>query len=467
MRKVSLLLFILFLSLVCLAQSTARKFVLQNSADGKSDLTVYLPNISDSLGKAVLCCPGGGYTMLASDHEGHQWAEFFNSRGIAYAVLRYRMPEGNRDIPLSDAYNAMKTLRDSAEVWNINPRAVGIMGFSAGGHLASAVSTHAPFAVRPNFSILFYPVISMDKSKTHRWSCENFLGKEQDDADMIKQWSSDRAVRPHLVPPAVVITANDDRLVPPVTNGIAYYTAMRKAGNDCSLFVYPTGDHGFGFRTDYRHHEQMVSDLTYWLNDLQLPQVTDKKIACIGNSITDGHGIDMRTSHGYPALLQKQMGDGWEVRNFGVSSRTMLNKGDYPYMNECAWRDCLAWQPDIVVIKLGTNDSKDHHQPLIATDFAADMQQMIDSLRALPSKPRIYLCTPIPAFKSSWTINEKVIVSEIMPIITKLAKRNKCELIDLHSIITDESEVMDDGIHPNEKGVEHMAKVIANSLRAK
>lgn len=133
------------------AQSTARKFVLKNSSDGQSELTCYLPK--NPSGRAVVDCPGGGYSHLAMDHEGHQWAEYFNKQGIAFFVLKYRMPYGNRNIPLSDAYQAMRTIRDSSAVWKINKQDVGIMGFSAGGHLASSVSTHAEAAVRPDFSI--------------------------------------------------------------------------------------------------------------------------------------------------------------------------------------------------------------------------------------------------------------------------------------------------------------------------
>ncbi len=133
---------LLMLTTALMAQSTGRKMVVRNSADGESEMTVYLPVTAKATGKAVMCCPGGGYYGLAIDHEGHQWAEYFNSQGIAFAVLKYRMPNGDRNIPLGDAYNGIKTLRDSAAVWNINPGDVGIMGFSAGGHLASAVSTH-------------------------------------------------------------------------------------------------------------------------------------------------------------------------------------------------------------------------------------------------------------------------------------------------------------------------------------
>ena len=118
-------------------------------------------------GRAVVACPGGGYSHLAVDHEGYDWAPYFNKQGIALIVLKYRMPNGDRTLPISDAEAAMKIVRDSADVWNLNPRDIGIMGSSAGGHLASTIATHAKPELRPDFQILFYPVITMDKSYTH------------------------------------------------------------------------------------------------------------------------------------------------------------------------------------------------------------------------------------------------------------------------------------------------------------
>jgi acetyl esterase/lipase len=144
--------------------------------DGQANMVCYLP--ANPSGRAVVDLPGGGYTHLAMQHEGHNWAEFFTAKGIAFFVLKYRMPNGDRNIPLGDAYEAFRLVRDSAQVWGINASDVGIMGFSAGGHLASAVSTHAPDDARPDFSILFYPVISMDERVSHVWSCRNFLGAE-------------------------------------------------------------------------------------------------------------------------------------------------------------------------------------------------------------------------------------------------------------------------------------------------
>ena len=464
MKKLIYLVFLVPLFYAASADAqTARKIKLVNSPDGESKLEVFLPE--NPTGRAIVGCPGGGYSHLAMEHEGYNWADYFNSQGITYCVLTYRMPKGDRNIPLSDAYNAIRTVRDSAALWHVNPYDVGIMGFSAGGHLASSVSTHAPFDARPNFSILFYPVISMDEKETHKGSCVGFLGDARSDAKLVKEWSNYNAVRRHLTPPAIILLSADDRAVPALTNGFKYFESMRRAGNPCALYVYPSGGHGWGFRTTFAYHDQMTTELTTWLNNLPSPKADAVRVACIGNSITDGSGIDMAEVNGYPAKLQKLLGEGYNVRNFGVGGRTMLNKGDRPYMNELAWKDALAFNPDIAIIKLGTNDSKPQNWQY-GNEYAADMQQMIDSLKALPAKPRIYLATPIPAFKPTWNINDSIIVNEIIPVIRKLAKKNKLEVIDLHANFNNEDgkQMQKDNIHPTAEGAAQMAKIIKNSL---
>ena len=450
--------------LLAMQAQTARKVTVNLTDDGKANMVGYLPE--KPTGKAVVGCPGGGYTGLSMQNEGHDWAEYFNRQGIAYFVLTYRMPKGDRQLPISDAEKAMTTVRDSANVWDINPLDVGIMGFSAGGHLASTISTHSEFAARPNFSILFYPVISMNEKESHKGSCLNFLGMEgQKDGKLVKQYSNQHAVRRHLTPPAIILTANDDRTVPPVTNGLAYYSAMRREGNDCALYIYPTGGHGFGYRSSFTYHQQMLNDLTTWLQMHQGPKKDAVRVACIGNSITDGFGIDMATQRGYPAQLQQLLGDGYHVKNFGVSGRTMLNKGDLPYQNELAWRDALAFRPDIVIIKLGTNDSKPENWQY-NKGFKDDLQQMVDALQANKNNPRILLCTPIPAFKPTWNINDSVIVHGITPVINKVAKKNKLQVIDLHTLYANDGDKMiDDGIHPDAKGARRMAEIIAEQLK--
>lgn len=439
------------------ATPTARQFVI-TFAEG-ARLTAYLP--AQPSGRAIVDLPGGGYSHLAVDHEGHQWADWMNRQGIAFFVLEYRMPKGDRTIPLTDAYRAMTTVRDSATAWRVNPYDVGIMGFSAGGHLASAVSTHAPWAARPNFSILFYPVVSMDERVTHKGSCANFLGAEgMKDKRLIQQWSNDACVRRHLTPPACVILSTDDRVVPPVTNGVAYYSAMRRAGNNCALYAYPSGGHGYGIRKNFAFHEQMLGDLKAWLATIAAPREQALRVACIGNSITDGMGIDMSEVYGYPAVLQRLLGKNYNVKNFGVSARTLMNKGDLPYMKEQAWADAQAFLPNIVVIKLGTNDSKDYNWKHGA-DYGADLQKMVDTLRALPSKPQIYVCSPIPAARI-WGISDSVIVNGEIPAIKRVVKKNKLAYIDLHTEFKPTEGLMQrDGIHPTDKGAAQLAKIIA------
>ena len=459
---------------------TARKFTLNLTDDGKAQMVCFLPE--NPSGRAIVGVPGGGYSMLSNSHEGYMASDWLNKQGIAYFVVNYRLPNGDRTIPVGDVEQGFRTVRDSAKVWNINPNDVGIMGFSAGGHLSSVISTLSPYEVRPNFSILFYPVISMDERVSHKWSCINFLGEEgHKDPKLVWQYSTQNAVRSHLTPPACIISASDDRLVPVVTNGVQYFSAMRNAGNECTMYIYPSGDHGFGFGPWFKYHDQMLNDLGNWLKSIPSPKQDAVRVACIGNSITDGFGIDMSEKYGYPAQLQGILGDGYWVKNFGVSARTMLNKGDFPYMNEMAWRDALAFKPDVVIIKLGTNDSKPENWQYGA-EFKQDLLQMITTLRpdlvqpakkkgkknakvAKPVGPKIYLCTPIPAFKPSWNINDKVITNEIIPIQQEVAKQYGLQVIDLHTLLANDGDKMlDDGIHPDGKGAKKMAEVIAKAI---
>ena len=492
--KRSLLIILAVCMTLAVSSQTARTFTLNLTDDGQAQMVCFLPEKPS--GRAIVGIPGGGYSVLSNNHEGTMASKWLNQRGISYFVVNYRLPNGDRTIPISDVENGFRIVRDSATVWGINPRDVGIMGFSAGGHLASVISTHSAFDVRPDFSILFYPVISMDERVSHKWSCVNFLSEEgQKDPELVRSFSTMNAVQRHFTPPALIISASDDRLVPFVTNGLEYYKAMRLAGNECAMYVYPTGDHGFGFGPWFKYHQQLLTDIGNWLDARQTPKEGAVRVACLGNSITDGFGIDMASAYGYPAMLQKKLGDGYWVRNFGVSSRTMLNKGDWPYMNEPAWRDALNFKPEIVIIKLGTNDSKPENWQYNA-EFKQDLEQMIFTLRPdlkqyanmpakkaqkamakalakaaksgiAPAKPRILLCTPIPAFKSTWNINDSVIVNGVIPIQQEVAQKYGLEVIDLHTLFANDGDkVLPDGIHPNDKGAARMADIIADALSA-
>jgi acetyl esterase/lipase len=232
----------------------------------KAELTVYLPDAKKATGRAVVCCPGGGYSHLAMDHEGHQWATFFNNQGIALIVLKYRMPHGNRLIPISDAEEAMKVVRRHAAEWHIDRNNVGIMGFSAGGHLASTIATHSTGDAAPNFQILFYPVITMDLGFTHKGSHDNFLGEGHSKKELRKletEYSNDLQVN-RTTPRAFLALSDDDKAVP-AANGFGYYQQLYKHDVPASIHIYPTGGHGWGYRESFTYHYQMVFELKGWL----------------------------------------------------------------------------------------------------------------------------------------------------------------------------------------------------------
>ena len=232
----------------------------------KAELTVYLPDTKKATGRAVVCCPGGGYSHLAMDHEGHQWATFFNSKGIALIVLKYRMPHGNFNIPISDAEEAIRTVRRNAVDWHINHKDVGIMGFSAGGHLASTIATHSKGDAAPNFQILFYPVITMDPAFTHKGSHDNFFGQDHSKKELKRleqDYSNDLQVN-RTTSRCFLALSDDDKAVP-AANGFSYYQQLYKHDVPASIHIYPSGGHGWGYRETFAFHYQMIFELKAWL----------------------------------------------------------------------------------------------------------------------------------------------------------------------------------------------------------
>ena len=225
-------------------------------------VTVFLPDAKKATGRAVVICPGGGYGFLAMDHEGYDWAPFFNREGIAAIVLKYRMPRGNCEVPVSDAEEAMRLVRRNAKQWNINPQQVGIMGSSAGGHLASTIATHATGDAAPNFQILFYPVITMDPAFTHQGSHDNLLG-EKPKKKLERLYSNELQVT-RVTPRAFIALSDDDTLVLPI-NSANYYQECIRHDVPATVHVYPTGGHGWGYRESFDYHIELVLELKAWL----------------------------------------------------------------------------------------------------------------------------------------------------------------------------------------------------------
>ena len=242
-------------------------------------LTKFIP--AKPNGMSVIICPGGSYARLAIDHEGVEVAKAFNEFGITAFVLKYRLPNDTimadkTTGPLQDAQQAIRTVRKQAAVWGLNPNKIGIMGFSAGGHLAATAATHFNFvadsslskdtiSLRPDFAVLIYAVISFDDSIAHKGSKTNLVGKNPS-AELIKQFSNELQVTKKC-PPSFLVHAGDDGTVP-VENSIRFYQACIKNKVPVEMHLYPKGGHGFGMHnttTADKWFDRLIS----WMNTIQ------------------------------------------------------------------------------------------------------------------------------------------------------------------------------------------------------
>jgi alpha-L-fucosidase len=187
------------------------------------------------------------------------------------------------------------------------------------------------------------------------------------------------------------------------------------------------------------------------------------KVACVGNSITYGSGIQDREKYAYPSQLQQMLGGGWVVKNFGVSGRTLLKKGDYPYCNEQAFSDAKNFNPDVVIIKLGTNDTKPWNWKF-KNEFIADYESLVDEFQKIPSRPRVYICNPVPAFPGDWGISDSIIKADVIPFLRELLKKKNVDLIDLYTPLIGNQELFPDKVHPDEDGAKEMASIIYKAL---
>lgn len=268
MKHMLLLLLSLFAPLAGAQQVEQLKLWPENPEAAEAELFVYHPAKSGKPAPAVLICPGGGYVGLAMDHEGHDMAKWYASNGLVAVVLKYRMPKGEHSIPLSDAEKAMRTIRRNAAEWNLDANKVGVVGSSAGGHLAACLSTLAAEANRPDFAILYYPVISFDRIDTHGGSKKNLLGKEIGNPELVERYSLHKQVDRNT-PPTLLLLSDDDKSVPPL-NSIFYYATLQVNKVPASLHIFPDGGHGWGFRHDFTYYQE-VKDLTRkWLVYIQI-----------------------------------------------------------------------------------------------------------------------------------------------------------------------------------------------------
>lgn len=246
-------------------------------------MEVFLPAKKYATGRAMVICPGGGYTGLSYDSEGTDIAKWLNSQGIAAFVLKSRLPNSKSVItsnkaPLQDAQRAIRLVRENAEKWNISRDQIGIIGFSAGGHLASTLGTHYDEAIdfegdaidtlsaRPDFMVLIYPVITMKSSYTHQGSKDNLLG-ENPDQKLVDFYSSELQVDEDT-PPTFLVHTTDDNSVP-VMNSILMYQALSKEEIYAEMHIYPEGGHGYGLAIGMGYLQTWTDRLADWMEGLK------------------------------------------------------------------------------------------------------------------------------------------------------------------------------------------------------
>jgi acetyl esterase/lipase len=244
----------------------------------KPKITVYRAAADKATGGAVVVCPGGGYQVVAADHEGKQVAEWLNSLGVSAFVLQYRLgPRYHHPAPLQDAQRAIRLIRSRAQQWGVDPKRVGVLGFSAGGHLASTAATHfddgrpdAADAVdregcRPDFAVLCYAVISLQDPAAHAGSRRNLLGDAPDPA-LVEQLSNERQVTARTPPTFLWHTADDGAV--PVANSLLFFEALTKAGVPGELHVFPHGPHGVGLAAGDPSLSQWPHLCAVWMEGL-------------------------------------------------------------------------------------------------------------------------------------------------------------------------------------------------------
>ncbi len=237
-------------------------------------LIVYPAPADRASGTAVVVCPGGGYTRLAMDHEGDAVAKWLNGLGVSAFVLKYRLKEYGHPAPLRDVLRAMRMVRSGAATWNVDPGRIGVLGFSAGGHLASSAATlfDAPegrtgaaldsVSARPDFAVLVYPVISLKPPFYHAGSRLNLIGKEPS-PELVDHLCTDLQVTPRT-PPTFLVHGGTDTAVP-LENSLAFYTALRRAGVPAELHLYQEGPHGIGLKPGHGPMSEWPARCAEWM----------------------------------------------------------------------------------------------------------------------------------------------------------------------------------------------------------
>lgn len=472
----------------------------------KPTLFVYLPDPAKATGSAVIICPGGGYQILAMSHEGYDIAKKLNEEGIAAFVLKYRLPrkETMKDKsigPLQDAQRAIQLVRENAKQWNVNPNKIGIMGSSAGGHLASTAGTHFQTvkidnpnntSLRPDFMILNYPVISFSDSLTHNGSRINLIGSKTSAAiingstkykelgmaeEDVINYSNELQVT-SKTPPTFITAPLTDKTVP-VGNTFAFVAALQQNKVPVETFIYSIGAHGYGMYNP-ASKEQWIDACLLWIKKyfdqppmdwanlkrfqednkkVMEPKINENRVVFMGNSITEGWS---RTD---PAFFE-----GKPYINRGISGQTT------PQMVLRFKQDVIDVKPKVVVILAGINDIAGNTGPMTLEQTRDNIIAMAQLAKA--NNIKVVLSSVIPAYDFPWRPGMEPAgkVVALNKMIKEYADKNNIVYLDYFSSMADErnglkKELGYDGVHPNLEGYKVMAplaeKAIAEALKRK
>lgn len=449
------------------------------------DIELFMPPHATRPVPVLLSIPGGGYRFVSTGNEGQKVAEFFCPRGIAVAVLKYRLPDGQENIPLEDACRAMEILRDSATAWNLRADKIGVIGFSAGGHLAASLCTkYTSPKARPDYGILVYPVISTDPKIWHRGSFQHLLGKRPT-RRQYQAWSIDKQVTTET-PPCLIVACEDDKSVP-VENSIRMYQALRDHQVEAEMLLVPEGAHGWGFQRTFPKRDLVMAAITQFLyaqlgdkknaeivriyredirrkereqdwakysryqhyNDSLIANHIPVKAVFLGNSITDNWG------RWRPEFFQRH-----RCAARGISGQTSYQ------MLARFQSDVIDLHPEKVFLLIGTNDIACNMGVISDEHFMANIRSMCELATVHHIQPII--CSILPHRAFPWNhdvtgVTERV--DGLNRLLKAYADENGFPYVDYNSAMRAEDggmrdELSADGVHPYKEAYDIMEELV-------
>ncbi|MBR1878620.1 MAG: alpha/beta hydrolase fold domain-containing protein [Paludibacteraceae bacterium] len=431
----------------------------------------------------LLVCPGGGYRYTSVGNEGIRVAEFFVPRGYNIAVLKYRLPNGHEHIPLEDASRAMELLRDSIEAWHLPSAQLGVMGFSAGGHLAASLLTKYPSPeARPDYGILVYPVISMDSTITHQGSCRQLLGEHPADEQRLL-WSAEKQVTAHT-PPCLIVACQDDPTVQ-VENSIRFYQSLTAAHVPASMMFVPVGKHGWGFSRSFPQRELIERGMLSFLAQFHPVDVLEPEYkrdarrndwANFGRYAKDNEQIKAARSKTKVVFYGNSITQGWyKMRPDFFLSNGFVGRGiSGQTSSELLVRfrqDVIDLHPKTVVILCGINDIAENNGTISLEHTMGNIISMCELAKA--NKIRPVLCSVLPARTCRWNpfvIDVPQQVIALNALIKAYADASHIRYVDYYSAMADsdgglKQGLSNDDVHPTVSGYEIMEPIVLKALK--